>query len=41
MPAQAGIPDFFCCNKGESWIAACAGMTTVAPPKSRSFGRLV
>jgi hypothetical protein len=27
MPAQAGIHDFLCRNKGKSRIPACAGMT--------------
>ncbi len=27
MPAQAGIHDLTCCDKGKLWIPACAGMT--------------
>jgi hypothetical protein len=33
MPANAGIHDFPCRDKGKSWISAFAGMT--------GFGRLV
>jgi hypothetical protein len=33
MPANAGIHDFHCRDKGKSWIPAFAGMT--------GFGRLV
>jgi len=31
MPANAGIHDFRWCDKGKSWMPACAGMTVEAP----------